>query len=43
MNKILDRLKIVEFRLSKYAIAGSIKAELKSIIEEIENEENKMS
>lgn len=34
---VLDRLKILEFRLSKYAIAGSIKKELKAIIEELEN------
>jgi len=36
-SKIVDRLKIVEYRLSKFAVPTSIKKELKGIIEEIEN------
>jgi len=37
MNKIVDRLKIVSYRLSKFALPTSIKKELKAIIEELEN------
>lgn len=37
MNKIVDRLKIVSYRLSKYALPTSLKEEVKAIIEEIEN------
>jgi len=40
MNKalkdLIDRLKIIEFRLSKYAITTSIKEEIHSIIEGLE-------
>jgi len=38
MSKIVDRLKILEYRLSQYAIATSIKRELREIIEQLEQE-----
>jgi len=36
MKSIIDRLKILEYRLSKYTLATSLKKELRAIIEELE-------
>jgi len=36
MSKIVDRLKIIQYRLKDCAIPSSIKQELASIIEELE-------
>lgn len=37
MKRIIDRLRILQYRLSGSAISTSIKKELKEIIEELEN------
>ena len=39
MKALIDRLKIVSFRLSKYAISTSLQKELEAIIKNLEEKE----
>lgn len=39
-GEIVDRLKIVSYRLSKFALPTSLKKEVASIIEQLEENEN---